>query len=207
MTNYLIFDFDGVLADSLESCVEVHIDMWLATTQQEALEQALQYSNNPVDHAKDHVMTEEQMKNRLNFMQRWWDAQSSKVFDLFFWFIEEISSIQNKLVAIVSSNSIQTLECKKNILDLLQPTHMFWFEDHHSKEEKIEMICRDRWVDISEVFYFTDTKADVYELQNSISPDKLIGCARGFSGYDALVEVLPEPNIMRNFDDIHRYVL
>jgi phosphoserine phosphatase len=48
------------------------------------------------------------------------------------------------------------------------------FEDHHSKEEKIEQICRDRGVDVSEVYYFTDTKADVYELQDMIAKNKLI---------------------------------
>lgn len=48
----------------------------------------------------------------------------------------------------------------------LEPTHVLCFEDHHSKEEKIELICKDRGVNIQDVYYITDSLADVYELKD-----------------------------------------
>ncbi len=58
---------------------------------------------------------------------------------------------------------------------------------------------------MKDVYYFTDTKADVYELESTLGKNKIIGCAWGFSGLDGLRDVLPEKQILRDFKDIHRF--
>lgn len=203
---YLIFDFDGVLADSFEACIQVRLRINTARSRQEAIQQVQKYSNNPVDHAKNHTMTDVQMSDRKIFLKKWWDLQLTIWFPLFDGFIKEIKKLDDVKMSVVSSNSVRLLHAYLDVL-WLSMTHMLWFEDHHSKEEKIEYICRDRWIDISQVYYFTDTKADVYELKDMVSKDKLIGCSRGFSWYDALAEVLLPQYIMRDFTDIHKYMI
>jgi leucyl-tRNA synthetase len=123
-------------------------------------------------------------------------------FDLFIDFVEEIKKIENVKIAIVSSGSKLYIEDKVTASGLAA-THVLTFEDHHSKEEKIETICKEWGVGLDEVLYFTDTKADVYELENCLDRRNIIGCAWGFHGFEKLREVLPENQILKNFSDIH----
>ncbi|MBP7885472.1 hypothetical protein KAZ93_04985 [Patescibacteria group bacterium] len=58
-------------------------------------------------------------------------------------FIDEIKKLKNVHIAIVTSNSIDIVNHKRDAL-VFTPTHILGIEDHHSKEEKIEQICRDR---------------------------------------------------------------
>lgn len=203
--HYVVFDFDGVLGDTFEASIEVRLRMQTATTRMQAIEQIYTYSNNPVDHTKDHIMTHAQMQQRIHFLQKWGMLQDEIGFPLFDQFIQEIKKIPSVSMAVVSSNSTPLLHKQLDVLGLPM-THMLWFEDHHSKEEKILTICRDWSIDVSQVYYITDTKADVYELQWFISSDKLLWCARWFSGYDNLAQVLEPSYIMKSFDDIHHHI-
>src|SRR3989344_677457 len=117
-------------------------------------------------------------------------------------FIKEINSLKNVKIAVVSSNHSDCVNhgIKKS---KLKPTHVLCFDDHHSKEEKIEMIAKKWGVDKKEVYYFTDTKADVYELENFLDRKKIIGCSWGWAGVDKLREVLPENQILKTYKDIH----
>jgi leucyl-tRNA synthetase len=45
----------------------------------------------------------------------------------------------------------------------------------------------------------------VFELENSVGREHIIGCAWGWHGYDKLREVLPEKNILREFKDINTF--
>ena len=93
---------------------------------------------------------------------------------------------------------VSTIAPKTNI----KPTHTLTFEDHHTKEQKIETICKDWEVPVESVYYFTDSLADVYELQNFIAPGKLIGVAWGFSGKENLLKELPPTSILNTFTEI-----
>ena len=86
----------------------------------------------------------------------------------------------------------------------INPTHILAFEDHHSKEDKIETICTDWGVTPNDVYYFTDSLADAYELQDFISPEKLIGVAWGFCGREVLLKELKPEYILDTSYDIHR---
>ena len=73
-------------------------------------------------------------------------------------------------------------------------------------KKKLEQICKDWNIDISEAYYFTDTQTDVKELRDIMDPGKIIGCAWGYQGYDKLLEVLPASQILREFSDIHNVI-
>jgi beta-phosphoglucomutase-like phosphatase (HAD superfamily) len=65
-TKYLIFDFDGVLADTLDVCAHVRVALGIAKDYTEGISIGEQYFNNPVDHTKNHTMTPEQMQARTD---------------------------------------------------------------------------------------------------------------------------------------------
>ena len=116
-------------------------------------------------------------------------------FPLFSEFVQEIEGIDTPYKAIVSSGSNNYVVPSLATTNI-NPTHTLTFEDHHSKEDKIETICQDWGIPVSEVYYVTDSLADVYELEQVITPGKLIGVAWGFSGKDNLRKELPEQYIL-----------
>lgn len=59
-------------------------------------------------------------------------------------------------------------------------------------------------VEVGEIYYFTDTKTDVWELENYLDKSKIIGCAWGWQGFEKLSEVLPKEQILKEFKDVHR---
>lgn len=197
---YLIFDFDGVLGDTFEQTISFYQDL-NNTSYDSAREITIKnfeksaYSKNTV---LSDVQRQGKIKRRLDFSKH-----LDKVdFELFHEFIEEIRKLKNTKLAIVSSGSREYILPKIKDLDL-DFTHILTFEDHHSKEEKIAQICKDWEVDQKEVYYFTDTKADVLELENFLDRTKIIGCSWGFHGFEKLLELLPKNQILRNFGDIH----
>lgn len=80
------------------------------------------------------------------------------------------------------------------------------FEDSPSKESKISSICRDWAVSEKNVYYFTDTNSDVYELEHQLTRTKLAGCAWGYVGAQWLEKVLPPDQILYKFSDLHTYL-
>jgi phosphoglycolate phosphatase-like HAD superfamily hydrolase len=126
-------------------------------------------------------------------------------FQLFGDFVAEIEKLQDARIAVVSSGS------QNYVLPALQktnlnPTHILAFEDHHSKEEKIELVCRDWGIDVSEAYYFTDTLADIYELRDMIAPDKLIAVSWGYCTKEQLLTELPEENILSKPSDLTKVI-
>ncbi len=124
-------------------------------------------------------------------------------YSLFEEFVRVVESIPTKYKAIVSSGSQVTVIpalSKTNI----NPTHILAYENHHSKEEKIEIIAKDWGVNTEEIFYFTDTLADVFELQSLISEDKLIGVTWGYCTKEELLRELIAECILDEPSDIHK---
>jgi leucyl-tRNA synthetase len=201
-TKYLIFDFDGVLGDTYKNTVYAHSVMY-GSSLKEAERKMMEYFSNIPNHTRSSIRTPEQIRKDLDFSEKFGKILADSEVKLFTKFIKEIKKYKNTKIAIVSSGSKQYVEPAVKRTGL-KPTHILAFEDHHSKEEKIENVCKDWGVKVEDVYYFTDTKADVYELQNTLQADKLIGCAWGYSGFDDLKQVLAEKNILKDFKDIHR---
>jgi predicted hydrolase (HD superfamily) len=56
------------------------------------------------------------------------------------------------------------------------------------------------------VYYFTDSLADVYELEKLVGKSHIIGCGWGFLGEMWLKKELPDRQILKRYGDIHAIV-
>ena len=201
-TKYLIFDFDGVIGDTFEAAAQSRLAMGADENLTVARREVIEYASKKPIHTRDHTLTPEQLEQQHEWTKRFGTAMSKQNIRLFNEFVTEIIKIQNAKIAIVSSGSALYVEpgIKKS---KLKPTHIFSYETHHSKEEKIEKICKDWGVALTDVYYFTDSKADVFELKDFIAKEKIIGCAWGYLGQKELETVLPKNQILENYSDIH----
>ncbi len=111
-TKYCIFDFDGVLADTLDVSAHIRVALGVAKDYAEALRIGEQYFNNPVDHTKNHTMTPAQMQARIDRLISWGEHQVRLGFELFHDFCATIATLQDVKVAIVSSNARASILCK-----------------------------------------------------------------------------------------------
>jgi len=198
---YLIFDFDGVLADTLETRHRAvqEIDQ---LTREETEQGADEYhSNSP--HTRNHIISEVELQEWKTWMRKYGELQNEYGFELFYDFIDEIGKIKNANLAVVSSGSNVYIVPKLKTTKLFF-THILTFEDHHSKEEKVEQICKDWGITPKEAYFFTDTIGDIRELQNIMDKNKIYGCAWGYQGKEKLKEELDENHILYNFSDIQK---
>jgi phosphoglycolate phosphatase-like HAD superfamily hydrolase len=200
MQHHLIFDFDGVIGDTREASARATavVD---GTDYETALASNLAYASNKPRHVRNHVLTDSEMHKIYSWTQQFGKAMHEAGFPLFTEFVAEIEALPTPHKAIVSSGS-QLYVIPALATTSINPTHILAFEDHHSKEEKIELICADWGVSTKDVFYFTDTLADVYELQEMLSEDKLIGVAWGYCRRDALLQVLKPEHILDTPGDL-----
>lgn len=202
-TKYFIFDFDGVLADTWKASLKTRIALGVAKDEIGAAEHAFKYFDEKPNHTRSHNLRQEDLDRRLNWTIEYGKILRDLSFELFNDFIAEVKKIKGAKYAVVSSGSQVYIQPALKRIGL-KFSHVLALEEHHSKEEKIEHICKDWGVDVKDVYYFTDTKADVYELENFIDPKKIIGCAWGYCGYEKLAQVLPSRQILKDHKDIHR---
>ena len=201
---YFIFDFDGVLGDTWDAALDVRVAVGDAKDHKESAEMARGYFNNPSPHTKNSKRTEKQIRDSILWTERFGHQVNGSKPGLFDGFIKEVKKYKNARYAVVSSGSKIYIEpaLKKSGMKF---SHVLSFENHHSKEEKIQTVC-DAWgVKKEDVYYFTDTKSDVFELENFLDRNKLVGCAWGWGGIEMLREVLPEKQVLKDFKDIHRF--
>jgi valyl-tRNA synthetase len=202
-TKYLIFDFDGVLGDTWEVQLQAKVDMGDAKDKSTAARTSIEWFSGLSDHIRDIPRTAEEIKRRDNWSSTYGELISKSDFSLFKGFITELKKIKNAKFAVVSSGSSKYVvpALKKSGIKF---THILSFENHHSKEEKVEKICRDWKIDVNEAYYFTDTNQDVYELSKIMNKKRLIGCSWGYLGADILKKALPESQILNRFKEVHK---
>jgi leucyl-tRNA synthetase len=199
---YLIIDFDGVVGDTFETGIQAKMAMDNISYEQ-ALKNTIEYASRKPSHtrgaSKEEVQHADDWNDRFS---KEMDKLEPKLFD---GFVDELLKLEDTKIAFVSSGSTPYI---KRLLaqTKLQPTHVLAYEDHHSKEEKVEKVCNDWGIEIHEAYYITDTKADVYELESIMDKKKILGCPWGYLGYDALAEVLPKSQILDSFEDIHNKI-
>lgn len=201
----LIFDFDGVIGDTYEVAKLAHEKIRSKSKENSVFVSLDEYSATKPNHSKNHTLTTEEMTHLKLKVSEFGDFVTEQGFSLFEDFVKEIKLIGAKNQAVVSSGS------QNYILPALEKTglnftHILAFEDHHSKEEKIELICQDWGINVGEVYYFTDTLADVYELKDIISPSKLIGVSWGYCSKDQLLTELSPENILNSPTDLPRLI-
>jgi len=192
MEKYLIFDFDGVIGDTYECAVATHVAYGSQPTREKAIEEMHEYFTNKPNHTRNHTKTDEEMAAVYKWTSEFGAIMQKIGFPLFHEFVAAVEAQPTTHKAIASSGS-QNYVLPALAKTKINPTHILAFENHHSKEEKVETICKDWGVEVSDVYYFTDSLADVYELEGFISKDKLIGCSWGFcTKEDLLKELNPE---------------
>jgi leucyl-tRNA synthetase/phosphoserine phosphatase len=201
---YFVFDFDGVLGDTWASALKAYIGMEGVTTEDEAGKRLKAYFSKKPHHTRDSARSPEQVMRDTNWSKEFGQKMQVIGFPLFTQFIKEIKKYPHARIAAVSSGSEIYVKpaLKKTGIAF---SHILAFENNHSKEEKIESIAKDWGVSLKDIYYFTDTKGDVYELENLLDRSKIVGCAWGYQGYEGLAELLPERQILKDFDDIHRF--
>lgn len=197
---HLIFDFDGVIGDTRQASAEATAKV-NGVDVETALRTNLEYASQKPNHARDHTLSMAELHDIYTWTESFGEYMRQIDFPLFYEFVSSIETLSTSYKAVVSSGSRRYVVpnlARTNI----QPTHVLTYEDHPSKEEKIELICKDWGVDPNEVYYFTDTIADVCELRDLIAPDKLIGVAWGYCGAEALRTVLDPAHILMQPSDL-----
>ncbi|MBP9749065.1 leucine--tRNA ligase, partial [Patescibacteria group bacterium] len=200
---YAIFDFDGVLGNTFEAGMQAFVDMGEKPSLAEAKESMIAYARKKPNHVRNHTMTPEQLAHTYQWTERYGKLMEQNDLPLFENFIDEILQIPNIQIGVVSSGSELYVKPAME-KSRLTPSHIFGFEEHYSKEEKIERICKAWSISVKDVWYFTDTKADVLELSDLLDTQHIIGCAWGYLGKEELEEALPREQVLENFSDIHR---
>ncbi len=202
-TKYLIFDYDGVLADTNQA----NLMAWAQLKTNGDLEQAKILRNKYLEQArynKSKNLSNEELEAQKQFSLQVCQLMAKQDFSLFTEFIEEIAKIPKIRLAIVSNGYKDLLITSKLKQCKLNFTHVLGKEDGASKAEKIGRICQDWGVSKKQVYYFTDTHTDVLELENFLDKEKIIGCSWGWVGKAKLLEVLPSSQILDQPQDIHR---
>jgi len=198
---YLLFDFDGVIGNTWDVFLEALIHNDEFKTKEEAVAAVNTYFANKPNHSKAHSLSKEELHKMSQQRIATGTFINENGFELFDDFVKEIEKFETKHKAIVSTGSLVYLEpalARTNI----RPTHILGFEDHHSKEEKINQICNDWKCNIEDVYYFTDSLADVLELKDHIAKDKLIGVSWGFCSKEQLLSELAEECILDTAADM-----
>lgn len=202
---YLIFDFDGVLGDTAGPRMEILLEIGTihgSKSKEEILKHTDRYFTKS-SHTRDLNLDSQTVASIGDWMIKFGNLMIKKGFKLFDGFIEEIKKIEDTKLAIVSSASAVYVKpaLEKSGLAL---SHIMTFEDHHSKEEKVEQICKDWNISVKDAYFFTDTVSDVNELSNIMDKNNIYGCAWGYQGAEKLATVLDPTHIFNNFTDIQK---
>jgi leucyl-tRNA synthetase/phosphoserine phosphatase len=200
---YLIFDFDGVLGDTREENIAARIAMGDAKDYAESEAMMLGYFSERPWHHRGNDITDEHNAHHDDWTYRYAvEVMKMKKFKMFDRFVREIKKIPSAKTAIVSAG--HEMYSKHRVKEAgIKYTHFLAGNHDSSKENKIERIAKAWGVDVKDIYYFTDSLADVYELEGILDRKKIIGCAWGYLGEEKLKEGLPDNQILKNFKDIH----
>lgn len=201
----LIFDFDGVIGNTYDAWTEVQKHLSQLKGGLGAFVDMKIYASQKPNHTRDHSLTPDELAKIYERVSYGGKMVHEIGFELFNDFVGEIKLLESKNKAVVSSGS-QAYVLPALAETGIEFTHILAFEDHHSKEEKIELICQDWGVEPTDVFYFTDTLADIYELKDFIHPKKLIGVAWGYCTPEQLLTELPADNILYSSSDLKKVI-
>ena len=198
----LIFDFDGVLANSFAAIAYAEEKLYKLSSSTEAENRLHEFFQTNPDDVPTYGTTNTSDQEQLTEAKHFTQYINDYGFDLFPNVIAEIKAITDARLAIVSTNMLSL------ITEHVTPTglnfsHILGYEESESKIQKITQVCRDWNISLDDAYYLTDTLRDVYELRNLLPEDKLIGVAWGFCGAEVLAEELKPEYILQKPADIH----
>jgi phosphoglycolate phosphatase-like HAD superfamily hydrolase len=210
-TKYLIFDFDGVIADSLDSMaygLKRSLKRFSLLPLPIIKRLIIQYVDKPVHSHKQNLSEREKAKilTEYKHISRVIVAQNrTKVFEGFIAELRKLIEIKNCKLAIVSSGSELYINSITNKIDV-PFEHIYGCETSLSKENKVALVCQLWGIENQDCMYFTDSKTDVMELSHILDLSQIIGCSWGWQGEKRLREILPQNQILKEFSDVKRVV-
>jgi phosphoserine phosphatase len=203
--NHIIFDFDGVMARSLEDNATIHLNFKINSgiTLEEIIAENQEHFDQPKHHRLSKI-SESEERYILNWSKDYGNKVLSSNNHIFWDFIYSIKKLKNCRFAIVSSGSELYVKHFAGQFGI-KFDETLTIEDSLSKEEKVEQVCRNWNIDVKDSYYITDTVSDVLELREIMNPTRIYGCAWGWSGLERLRNVLPNNQIFIEFSDILKY--
>jgi phosphoglycolate phosphatase-like HAD superfamily hydrolase len=208
MSKYnLIFDFDGVLADTLIPISKAYKEIFDSPKSIEEIQQEIfiNYTKNSLT-ANIHAENDpKKIKEEKEWIQNI-NAKLTEIgFEMFATVFDEMKNIPEARFAIVSSSTEKMI--RSNIINRgIKFDLILGCDTSLSKQEKVQMVL-DKWeIPAEESYYITDTISDVIELRDMMGIDRIIGCSWGWHGFELLRTVLPIEQIMDEPFEIHRII-
>lgn len=207
-TKYIVLDFDGVIADSLNSVVEfiyLHKDEFGFSEKTKT--DINHYISNHFSTAKP--ATKEGSEFSLSILAtkylKWIDENNIQI-KLFKEFLKTLSTLENTRFAIVTDNSIdivnKTLKDNKFENIGLKIDIILSKEDGNNKVKKLQKVL-DKWgIRANECIYITDTVRDKLELENFVGKENIYAKFGGFSSDQSILNNFDYQNILFKSEDI-----
>jgi HAD superfamily hydrolase (TIGR01549 family) len=203
--NHIIFDFDGVMARSLEDDTKalIMLKTFPNLTPDEINQQTME-SYQKIKYARLLTLDEVEVNKKIAWCKEYAKCVLSYENVIYWEFVEAVKEIKDSKVSIVTSGSIEFIQVfvARFGIDFDQ---ILTIEDGLSKVTKVERVCKNWGINVKESYYITDTVSDVLELREIMNPKNIYGCAWGWSGLDRLRNVLPDNQIFLEFKDILKY--
>lgn len=206
----VIFDFEGVFWDSMEATVWVYMEAKGWDNYEKALEHLREDRWSHSRYNKNRHYTHEQSAEIIAGKRLELDKKLAHGTMYFMDFVNVVRGLQAKYgenlrMAIVST------ALKESLTDFaekfkLEFTHLIGFYPGFSKENEVQKIASDWNVELSEIYFVTDTLRDIRELKVVMSPNKILGCAWGWHGIDYLKRELPEEQILMEPGDLEIFL-
>lgn len=208
MSKYnLIFDFNGVLADTLVTASKAYKEIFDSPKSIEEIQQEIFIGHHKEAFlAKIHSKNDPvEIKERTNFIHSTNAKMSEIGFGMFHAMFDEMRNIPEARFAIVSTATEKMI--RNAVVNCgIKFDMILGCDTSLSKEVKVQMVL-DMWeIPAEESYYITDTVSDVIELQDMLGINRIIGCSWGWHGFEMLKTVLPIEQIMDEPYEIHRII-
>ena len=158
---YILFDFDGVIADSFYSALEVKQMICPHVTEEEYRKLFEGNINDTMNSAASHT---EACRNDIDFMTEFSNRMENTV-QLFSGMKEVVNELSTKYILVIIS-STTTVPIQKFLKANNLNTNFAWImgnDVHKSKVEKIKMVFSKYSINADDCVFITDTLGDIHE--------------------------------------------
>ena len=202
-TKYIIFDFDGVLADSLDA--ELYAIRKADNRESETKEEAHNrlkkiFSDLPVKSFKDEALVKKAVDRIKNVCK----YKVEHGFDTFAGFIYELKKLNNVKFAINTTSNKANVEHILKDIDITFD-YILTLDDGLNKTEKNQRIIEKWQADVNQVYFITDTIRDYLETKETLPVENILATAWGWQGKEILQQVFKEKQILEKYSDIHKF--
>lgn len=202
-SKYIIFDFDGVLADSLEA--EIYATKKVDNKETETKEEV--HNRLKEIFTKPPVESFEDEKSVQKAVQRIHQICKHKIehgFTTFAGFIYELKKLNNVRFAINTTSNRANVDHILEQIDL-EFDYIFTLENGLNKTKKNQEIIKNWQADAKDVYFITDTIRDFLETKENLATENILATDWGWQGRELLETVFKPEQILEKYSDIHRF--